>query len=229
MKLTSVVLAVCLAALEARAEQAPPLKSIGVLALPGVYNSELMAPYDVLQHLRFHVKQAPDIFTVAHRAGAVKTFEGLWLQPAYSFENAPPIDLLVVPSAEHNMDSDLKDAVLIAWLTATGGNARYVMSLCDGAFLLAKAGLLTGLEATTFPGDQERFGEWFPGVKLQRGPLFVHDGNAITSVGGARSYEAALYLVERLYGREVAEKIAKGLVIDWRLEALPHRVAPGAH
>ncbi len=206
----------------------PPLRNIGFLVLPGVYNSELMAPYDVLHHLRFHVSDAPEVFTVAPRKGAIRTFEGLWLQPAYTFENAPPIDLLVVPSAEHNMDSDLRDAALLAWVKDNGSKARYVLSLCDGAFLLAKAGLLDGLEATTFPGDQDRFGEWFPAVKLRKGPLFVHDGKAVTSAGGARSYEPALYLVDRLYGAETARKIGVGLVIDWKLSGLDHRVAPGA-
>ncbi len=206
----------------------PPIRNIGFLVLPGVYNSELMAPYDVLHHLRFHVKDAPEVFTVAPRKGAIRTFEGLWIQPAYAFENAPAIDLLVVPSAEHNMDSDLRDVALLEWVKTVGSKARYVMSLCDGAFVLAKAGLLDGLEATTFPGDQDRFGEWFPAVRLRRGPLFVHDGKAITSAGGARSYEPALYLVERLYGVSAAEKIGRGLVIDWKLAGLEHRVAPGA-
>jgi transcriptional regulator GlxA family with amidase domain len=226
MRLAAFALVALLAPAAQSAE--PPLRNVGFLVLPGVFDSELMAPYDVLHHLRFHVEGAPEVFTVAPRPGAIRTFEGLWLQPAYTFENTPAIDLLVVPSAEHNMDSDLRDKALIEWIRSTGAGARYVLSLCDGAFLLAKAGLLDGLEATTFPADQERLGDWFPGVKLQRGPLFVHDGKAITGVGGARSYEPALYLVERIYGSAAAAKIGKGLVIDWSLHGLPHRVAPGA-
>jgi transcriptional regulator GlxA family with amidase domain len=226
---TLLAASLCFVALAVPAHSAePPLKNIGFLVLPGVYNSELMAPYDVFHHLRFHVKDAPAVFTVAPHEGAVRTFEGLSLQPAYTFKNAPPIDLLVVPSAEHNMDADLRDKALLDWVKATGDRARYVLSLCDGGFILAKAGLLDGLEATTFPGDQDRFGEWFPALRLQRGPLFVHDGKAITSVGGARSYEPALYLVEKLYGRQVALKIGEGLVIDWKLASLGHRLAPGA-
>jgi transcriptional regulator GlxA family with amidase domain len=205
-----------------------PLRTIGFLVLPGVYNSELMAPYDVLHHLRFHIKDAPEVFTVAPRAGTITTFEGLPLTPRYTFADAPPIDLLVVPSAEHNLDSDLADAALIDWVRKTGLKARFVMSLCDGAFVLAQAGLLDGLEATTFPGDQDAFGRRYPRVKLQRGPLFVHDARAITSVGGARSYEPALYLVERLYGKDVARRIGQGLVIDWDLGTLRHRVAAAA-
>jgi transcriptional regulator GlxA family with amidase domain len=203
-----------------------PLHTIGFLVLPGVYNSELMAPYDVLHHLRFHVKDAPEVFTVAPRAGTITTFEGLPLTPRYTFADAPPIDLLVVPSAEHNLDTDLADTALIDWVRKTGLKARFVMSLCDGAFVLAQAGLLDGLETTTFPGDQDAFARRFPRTKLQRGPLFVHDAKAVTSVGGARSYEPALYLVERLYGKEVARRIGQGLVIDWDLSALRHRVAP---
>jgi transcriptional regulator GlxA family with amidase domain len=208
--------------------QAGPLVSVGFLVLPGVYNSELMAPYDVLHHLRFHVKGAPDVFTVAPSAGPIKTFEGLTLTPDYTFADAPPIDLLVVPSAEHNLDSDLTDEKLIAWVRDVGRRAKLLLSLCDGAFVLAQAGLLDGLEATTFPGDQEPFGKRFPRVKLRRGVLFVHDGKAVTSEGGAKSYEPALYLVERLYGAEAARRIGRGLVIDWDLASLRHRRAPGA-
>jgi transcriptional regulator GlxA family with amidase domain len=206
----------------------PPLKTIGFLVLPGVYNSELMAPYDVLDHVRFRVKDAPRVFTVARQKGPLRTFEGLTLTPDYSFADAPAIDLLVVPSAEHNMDTDLKDEALIAWVRATGSRAKLVMSLCDGAFVLAQAGLLDGLEATTFPGDQGRFAKAFPKVKLQRGPIFVHDGKAVTSVGGARSYDPAMYVAERLYGGPAVAQIAQGLVLDWNLTAVKHRIATGA-
>jgi transcriptional regulator GlxA family with amidase domain len=221
-----IVAAALLPALAPAAE--PPLRTIGVLVLPGVYNSELMAPYDVLDHVRFRVEKPPRVFTVAKAKGPLRTFEGLTLVPQYAFADAPPIDLLVVPSAEHNMDTDLQDEALIAWVRETGSRARLVMSLCDGAFVLARAGLLDGLEATTFPGDQERFAKAFPAVKLQRGPIFVHDGKAVTSVGGARSYDPALYLVERLYGAPAVSLIAQGLVLDWNLSAVKHRVAPGA-
>jgi len=206
----------------------PPLRTIGFLVLPGVYNSELMAPYDVLDHVRFRVKDAPKVFTVAPQAGPLRTFEGLILTPHHAFADAPPIDLLVVPSAEHNMDTDLENAALVAWVRKTGKQAKLVMSLCDGAFVLAKAGLLDGLEATTFPGDQDRFARMFPAVKLQRGVIFVHDGKAVTSVGGARSYDPAMYVVERLYGEAARVKIGEGLVLDWTLPGTKHRLAPGA-
>jgi len=206
----------------------PPLRTVGFLVVPGVYNSELMAPYDVLDHVRFRTKDAPRVFTVAPKAGPLRTFEGLTLTPHYTFADAPAIDLLVVPSAEHSMEKDLEDAALMAWVRDRGRKAKLVLSLCDGAFVLAKAGLLDGLEATTFPGDQDRFAKMFPGVKLQRGVIFVHDGKAVTSVGGARSYDPAMYLVERLYGEDARARIGEGLVLEWSRSAVKHRVAPGA-
>lgn len=222
-------LAVLSLAVSAPRAATPPIRTIGFLVVPGVYQSELIAPYDVLHHVRFHVKDGPPrVFTVAPSRGPLRTFEGIALTPDHSFDDAPPIDVLVVPSAEHNMDSDLEDARLIGWVRETGRRAKLLLSLCDGAFVLAKAGLLDGLEATTFPGDQDRFAAMFPKVQLRRGPLFVHDGKAVTSVGGARSYEPALYLVERLWGRPAAVGIGTGLVLDWQLQPLPHRVAPGA-
>ncbi len=212
----------------APAQDERPLRSIGFLVLPGVYNSELVAPYDVLQHLKFHVENAPEIFTVAPEPGPLKTFEGLELTPHYSFADTPPIDLLVVPSAENNMTTDLEDERLMSWIRERGEKARLLLSLCDGAFLFAAAGLLDGLEATTFPGDQDRFEKTFPNVDLKREVLWVHDGKAVTGLGGSRSYEPAMYIVEKLYGAEAARNIGRGLVIDWDLASYEHRVGAKA-
>ncbi len=223
-----------LAALGNPAHAGPPLKgaaegagirSIGFLVVDGVYNTELTAPLDVLQHVRFHSKEDwPETFLVSPDGEPVKTFEGLILTPDYSFATVPPIDVLVVPSAEHSMDSDLENRKLIEWVRKTGKNAKFIMSLCDGAFVLAKAGLLDGMHATTFPSDQDRFGRDFPQVKLVRDVSFVDAGKALTSVGGAKSFDVAFWLVERVYGRKVAQGIGRGLVIDWDAERIAHRI-----
>jgi transcriptional regulator GlxA family with amidase domain len=187
----------------------------GFLIVDGVYNSELVAPYDILHHTVFHTEPGIEVFTVSPDGGTVKTFEGLRLTPDYGFANAPEIDILVVPSAEGSMDRDLENEEMMRWVRETGSRARFVVSLCDGAFVLAAAGLLDGRECTTFPGDQDRFAETFPGLEVKRGVSFVHDGPALTSQGGARSYDVAVYLVDHLYGEEVARGVARGLVIDW--------------
>ena len=201
--------------------------SVGFLVIDGVYNTELTAPFDMFHHTVFHTKPGMRVFTVAPTLEPVTTFEGLRLLPDYSFADAPEIDVLVVASAEHNMDTDLEDEELIDWVRRTGEDADYVVSLCDGAFVLAQAGLLDARQATTFPSDIPRMRTMFSTrVDVLDGVSFVHDGPAITSVGGAKSFDAALYLCELLYGARAARGIAGGLVIDWDLTAIDHLVVP---
>jgi transcriptional regulator GlxA family with amidase domain len=191
-----------------------PLRA-GFLIVDGVYNSELMAPYDIFHHTVFHAQPGMEVFTVSPDGKPVTTFEGLTVAAHYSFADVPAIDILVVPSAEGSMTTDLEDPALMAWVAKVGASATYVMSLCDGAFVLAAAGLLDGAAVTTFPGDQDRFAEAFPALDLRREISFVHDGRLLTSQGGARSYDVALYLVDHLYGTAAATGVAAGLVIPW--------------
>ena len=189
----------------------------GFLLVEGVYNTELMAPWDVFEHTRYHA--APhagvEVFTVAASADPVTTAEGLRIVPDYTFDSAPPIDILVVPSAEHSRDSDRENEAMIAWVGAVGAEARFVMSLCWGAFILAEAELLDGHACTTFPDDLRTFVEAFPELDLRVNVSFVHDGKILTSQGGARSYDVAMYLVDLLFGETVARRVGQGLLIEW--------------
>ena len=191
-----------------------PLRA-AFLVVNGVYNSELMAPYDVFQHTKFHVQPGIEVFTVSPDGQPVTTFEGIRVAPAYGFQNAPEADILVVPSASGSMDKDLQNPALIDWVRQAGGKARHVVSLCDGAFVLAQAGLLDGVPATTFPDDYKRFAQTFPKVDLRINVSFVDAGKVLTSQGGAKSYDVAMHLVDRLYGPEVAKGIGHGLLIPW--------------
>lgn len=212
-----------------RPDAQPGPRSVGFLLIDGVHTSELAAPLDVLQHVRVHSPDDwPETFLVSPDGGPVRTLEGMTVTPDYSFLTAPPIDLLVVPSAEHSTDSDLDDEILIHWVSETGRRARHIISLCAGAFVLARAGLLDGIEATTCPADRDRFENTFPALELVREVTFVDAGQVLTSVGGAKSYDVALWMVERLYGEEVARGVARDLVIDWNAAGIRHRIAPRA-
>ena len=200
--------------------------NVGFLIVDGVYNTELTAPLDVFHHTVFHTERGMRVFTVAPTDQPVTTFEGLRLLPDHTFEDAPAIDVLVVPSAEHSMDTDLKDRRMIDWVRTTAAGAQYVVSLCDGAFVLAEAGLLDGRQATTFPADRQKLRERYPQVNVLDGVSFVHDGPLITSAGGALSFDPAMYLSELLYGTKAARGIGRGLCIDWDRTRVKHRIAP---
>ena len=198
--------------------------NVGILIMDGVYNTELTAPYDIFQHTRFREGiKAMNVFTIAETDQPIKTFEGMYILPDFNYlKNYPHIDILVVPSAEHHLDSDLENKVMIDFVKEVGEKAEFITSHCDGAFVLAKAGLLDGLKSTTFPSDIDEYEKMFPELDVVSDVLFVHDGKSITSAGGAKSFEAALYLTELLYGEEIAKSLAGGLVIDWDLSKVPH-------
>ena len=193
-----------------------PLRA-GFLLVDGIYNTELMAPWDVFQHTQYHSAPHPgiEVLTIAQEKAPITTAEGLTIVPDHSFATAPPLDILVVPSAEHSRDSDRTNAELVAWVRTAGSQSRFVVSLCWGAFILAEAGLLDSHACTTFPGDFRSFAEAFPDLDLRINVSFVHDGGVLTSQGGTRSYDVAMYLVDLLFGEVVAKGVGSGLLIEW--------------
>ncbi len=113
---------------------------------------------------------------------------------------------------------------MIDFIKSAAREVQIVTSHCDGAFVLAKAGLPDGVVCTTFPSGREKMRQMFPRADVRDSVLFVHNGKFISSAGGAQSFEAALCLCEYLYGAEVARR----LVIDWKLEKVPHLVVKQA-
>ncbi len=205
----------------------PNRYNVAFLIMEGTYNTEFTAPFDIFQHTQYRegIKQM-NVFTVANTLQAINTFEGVRILPDfdYTMDELPKIDILVVPSAEHHLDTDLNDEIMINFVKKTAKEALYITSHCDGAFVLAKAGILDSIASTTFPYDIAKYKKMFPNLDVRDETLFVHDGKYITSAGGAKSFEAALYLCEFLYGAEIARSLAGGLVIDWDLKKVPHIV-----
>ncbi len=214
---------------EPKSESVRPLLNsngynVAFLIMNGTYNTEFTAPFDIFQHTQYRKNiKVMNTFTVANTLDAITTFEGVRILPDFDYtqDSIPKIDILVVPSAEHHLDSDLNDTLMLNFVKRIDKEALYMTSHCDGAFVLAKAGLLNDVVSTTFPNDIEKYKQMFPQLHVKDSVLFVHDGKYITSAGGAKSFEAALYLCERLYGKEIARSLADGLVIDWNLEEVP--------
>lgn len=201
--------------------------NVAFLIMDGTFNTELTAPFDIFQHTIYRENiKAMNVFTVANTDKPITTFEGMRILPDYNYlkDSLPKIDILVVPSAEHHLDTDLEDTKMIDFVNKVDKEATHITSHCDGAFVLAKAGLLKGKVSTTFPSDIDKMRTVFPDLDIRKNILFVHDDKYITSAGGAKSFEAALYLCEFLYGKEIAQSLAGGLVIDWDLKTVPHLI-----
>jgi len=182
----------------------------------GVYNSELMAPYDVLHHTLYRDSLdyiAP--FIVNSTGQSFVTFEGIEMEPHFSFAEAPKADIIVIPSTEGSMKRDLQDTAYMGYLNRSIPEAEWVLSVCDGAFPLAETGALAGRVATTFPGDRAAFAKTYIDVDVRFDKRVVVDGKYITSVGGAMSYEPAFWLVEHLWDSTRVSGNARGLVWPW--------------
>ena len=126
----------------------PGRYNVAFLIMDGTYNTEFTAPYDIFQHTQYRDNiKAMNTFTVANTREAITTFEGLRILPDFDYtqDALPPIDILVVPSAEHHLDTDLQDKVMLEFVSKTATEAQYITSHCDGAFVLAKAGLLNNV------------------------------------------------------------------------------------
>ena len=91
---------------------------------------------------------------------------------------------MLLPSAEHHLDSDLEDKAMLDFVRKVDKEATFITSHCDGAFVLAKAGLLKDRVSTTFPSDIDKMRVMFPGLDIRKNVLFVKDGKYLTSAGG---------------------------------------------
>ena len=192
----------------------PKALKIGFVLTNGFYTTEFTGPLDVFNHANWSNKKV-DVFSISEGALPVKSAEGVKILPDFSFENTPPIDILVIPSGVNTRKVDLENKKLMNFLNEKGNAARHVMSLCEGAFALAESGLLDKHEATTYPSEIHDLRENYPDLKVKEGVSFVHDGKMVTSVGEAKSFEAALYLMSKIFDDKTANEIAEGLLVDW--------------
>jgi transcriptional regulator GlxA family with amidase domain len=209
------VLAVFLILAAGNARAAEPLR-VGVVVFDGFLTSEVVAPLEVFAKAAAKGSQPFEVLTVAPAKGPVKSHEGLQIQPSTTFAACPPFDILVVPSAL-DMDPLLANASLVAFIKERGTRSKWLASHCAGAFLLGKAGLLDGRRATTYIGGAESLKKTFPKARVEGDKHVVVDGNLVTSIGGAVSYEGSLALLERIAGAKLADQVAEALYyFRWR-------------
>jgi transcriptional regulator GlxA family with amidase domain len=146
------------------------------------------------------------VFTVAKTRAPIRAVGGLVVTPHHGFDDAPPIGLLVVPGGFGTRPL-LEDAATLQWIRGVAAKARQVTSVCTGALLLARAGLLDGRRATTHWGALDLLASLSPSVTVERDRRVVDDG-VISSAGVAAGMDMAFYVVERLCGKAVADETA---------------------
>jgi transcriptional regulator GlxA family with amidase domain len=190
--------------------------NVGILIFDGVEVLDFAGPFEVFSRVRLipgidsrrSEESAPfGVFTVARSRGAIQAVGGLEVVPRHSFADAPRIDLLVIPGGFGTRPL-LEDREVLDWIRRTAAGSRLVTSVCTGSLLLAKAGLLDGRRATTHWGALDLLQSLGQGIAVERALRVVDDG-VITSAGVASGMDMAFQVVEKLFGRAVADETAR--------------------
>jgi transcriptional regulator GlxA family with amidase domain len=185
-------------------------RTILIAAFPRVQTLDVFGPAEVFATAsKLRGDDAYDLRVVASEPGLVRT-SSVPLH-AEALDDGP-IDTLLVPGGRGVLDA-CEDERFVAWVQAAAGRARRVTSVCTGAFLLARAGLLDGRRATTHWASCAELARLHPEVTVEPDPIYVRDGNVTTSAGVTAGMDLALALVEEDLGRELALEAARWLVV----------------
>jgi transcriptional regulator GlxA family with amidase domain len=141
----------------------------------------------------------------------------LRLQPDHGLADHPPLACAIVPGGV--VDAELGQPELMAWIAAQAQAARILASVCTGALLLAQAGVLDGLDATTHWEDLDALRRLRPAVRVQEGVRWVDQGAVVTAAGISAGIDMSLHLVQRLHSRDLALRTARQMAYDWRAAA----------
>ena len=139
---------------------------------------------------------------------------GFPMQSHFTLADYPPLDVLLVSGGVHT--AAMENAALLGALREAGDSARWVTSVCTGAFLLAEAGLLTNQRVTTHWEDIADLRQRFPALTVQENHRWIEDGNRLTSAGISAGIDMSLHLVEKLHSRKLAEDTARQMDYAWQ-------------
>lgn len=195
-----------LAATGAASLTPPASGSIPVAFLlgPGATMIDFAGPWEVFQDVSrpgggAERQRAFQLYTVSDQTEPLRASAGMRITPDYDFGSAPQPKVIVIPAQGGHTPAKIE------WLRHASQKADVTMSVCTGAFLLAKTGLLDGKLATTHHDFFDRFAREFPRVKLQRGLRFVENGNLCSAGGLTSGIDLAIRVVDRYFGRAVAQ------------------------
>ncbi len=197
-------------------------RTLAILMFDDVDVLDFCGPFEVFSVAnRFTDSPAFNVLTVAEKAGRVVTRGGLSVNPHHRLADCPRPDLLLVPGGQGTR-KEMHNSALIDWIGQASVQAELVTSVCTGALLLAKAGLLDGLEATTHHGAIDLLRQTAAKTMVYADRRFVDNGRVVCSAGIAAGLDMSLHVVARLLGEDIAAKTAKQMEYPWQPVPLRH-------
>lgn len=191
-----------------------PQRTLGVLLFEGFEMLDAAGPMELWGNMGREI----NLITVARQAGEVKSAQGVRLVADHGFADCPKLDFILVPGGMSAFQT-LKDAATLDFLRTRSKDAELTMSVCNGASILAAAGLLDGRPATTNKAFWDQCIAFGPNVRWVRKARWVDDGNVVTSSGVSAGMDMTLHVIGRFFGMKRAERLAQVTEYEWHRDA----------
>ncbi|MDR3592579.1 MAG: DJ-1/PfpI family protein [Negativicutes bacterium] len=179
--------------------------TIGILIFPQVEELDFVGPFEVLNYVNKIQPDSTNILLVAETIDPIRAFNGMRIIPDVTLKDCPPLDIVLTPGGKGRLAA-MKSVAIINFIQKRIKTAKYVTSVCTGAFLLAEAGLLTGKKATTYHTAFPELESYSVQVISSK---VVQDGNIITSGGVSSGLELGFYLLKELFGSSISQEVAR--------------------
>jgi putative intracellular protease/amidase len=209
------------AAAAAKAPADPNQKKVAILVFDGVEILDYTGPWEMFG------AAGCDVYMVAATKNPVTTAMGMTIVPNYTFADAPPPDVLVIPGG--GVYGASRSEPTLRYIRDTSPRTAITMSVCNGAFILANTGLLDGLSATTTYHNIPRLAKEYPKIKVVSNQRYVDNGKIVTAAGLSAGMDGALHVIARLFGTGYAQEVALGEEYDWKTSGSFARAALADH
>jgi len=194
-------------------------RNVAIVLYEGVELLDFAGPAEVFKSAAGYgggAEPAFRVYTVAATRAPLKSLGFVTITPEFSIEDAPAPDIIVLPGG--NSDNFTNDPKAMAWASRVMKASEVTMTVCTGAFVPARAGMLDGLTATTWYGAIDGLRKEVPKANVQEGRRFVDNGHVVTTAGVSAGIDGALHLVARLLGRAAADRTARYMEYHWTPE-----------
>jgi len=182
-------------------------RTVGIVLFPGMEELDFVGPLEVFGMLGFVSQGEWRVVTIAESPEIVPAYNGLKVRADYSFDNAPPLDVVLVPGGLGSR-KEMDNPRMLDFVRQAGGDAAWVTSVCTGAFILHRAGFLSGKRATTHWGAIQTLRD-LGDVEVVDNERWVQDGNVITAAGVSAGIDMSLFLVSLLRDADTARNVQK--------------------
>lgn len=193
------------------------MKNTGIFLFDDVELLDFAGPYEVFTAVNeVSGEDMCRVYTFSETGKMVKTINGLQVVSDYSLQNCPQPDILIIPGGNGTRDL-IHNSTLIQWIKDSALKSEIVFSVCSGARLLARAGLLDGLEFTTHHLVYDDVSKLAPTAILKKGKRFTDNGKILTAGGITAGIDLSLHIVKKLFGVETEKSVRTYMEYgDWR-------------